>query len=70
MEQAKGTLHAFVAAASTGGTIAGVSQYLKVCMLFNLFILYNLLSDKHFLYYDTLYLGKEQKHQMLFDGLA
>ncbi|KAK3150875.1 hypothetical protein QOZ80_3AG0238880 [Eleusine coracana subsp. coracana] len=28
-EQTKGTLHAFVAAAGTGGTIAGVSQYLK-----------------------------------------
>lgn len=28
-EQTKGTLHAFVAAAGTGGTIAGVSRYLK-----------------------------------------
>jgi hypothetical protein len=45
--KAKGTLHDFVAAAGTGGTIAVVSRYLKVCMLFNLFILYNLLSDKH-----------------------
>lgn len=29
-EQTKGSLHAFVAAAGTGGTIAGVSRYLKV----------------------------------------
>uniref|UniRef100_A0A0E0CX92 cysteine synthase n=1 Tax=Oryza meridionalis TaxID=40149 RepID=A0A0E0CX92_9ORYZ len=28
-QQTKGTLHAFVAAAGTGGTIAGVSRYLK-----------------------------------------
>ncbi|PNT77870.1 hypothetical protein BRADI_1g69840v3 [Brachypodium distachyon] len=28
-EQTKGTIHAFVAAAGTGGTIAGVSRYLK-----------------------------------------
>lgn len=28
-QQSKGTLHAFVAAAGTGGTIAGVSRYLK-----------------------------------------
>ncbi|XP_051182534.1 cysteine synthase 2 [Lolium perenne] len=28
-EQTKGTLHAFVAAAGTGGTVAGVSRYLK-----------------------------------------
>jgi len=28
-EQTKGSLHAFVAAAGTGGTIAGVSRYLK-----------------------------------------
>lgn len=39
-EQTKGTLHAFVAAAGTGGTIAGVSRYLKVCMLINLLIPY------------------------------
>lgn len=33
-EQTKGSLHAFVAAAGTGGTIAGVSRYLKVrCLL-------------------------------------
>lgn len=42
-EQTKGTLHAFVAAAGTGGTIAGVSRYLKVCVLllyfFNIFLL-------------------------------
>uniref|UniRef100_A0A0D9VR92 cysteine synthase n=1 Tax=Leersia perrieri TaxID=77586 RepID=A0A0D9VR92_9ORYZ len=29
LQQTKGTLHAFVAAAGTGGTIAGVSRYLK-----------------------------------------
>lgn len=38
-EQTKGTLHAFVAAAGTGGTIAGVSRHLKVCMLIVLFLL-------------------------------
>lgn len=32
-EQTKGNLHAFVAAAGTGGTIAGVSRYLKVRFL-------------------------------------
>lgn len=39
-QQSKGKLHAFVAAAGTGGTIAGVSRYLKVCMLLMLFLLY------------------------------
>lgn len=34
-EQTKGNLHAFIAAAGTGGTIAGVSRCLKVCMLIN-----------------------------------
>lgn len=29
-QQTKGKLHAFVAAAGTGGTIAGISQFLKV----------------------------------------
>ena len=33
-EQAEGKLHAFVAAAGTGGTIAGVTQFLKVRSLF------------------------------------
>ena len=38
-EQTKGSLHAFVAAAGTGGTIAGVSRYLKVrCLFIYLFI--------------------------------
>jgi cysteine synthase len=46
-EQTKGTLHAFVAAAGTGGTIAGVSRYLKVCVLHNLFRLYTLFSGNH-----------------------
>jgi hypothetical protein len=55
----KGTLHDVVAAAGTCGIIAVVSWYLKVCILFNLFILYNLLSDKHLLYHDTLYSGKK-----------
>ena len=39
-KQTKGTVHAFVAAAGTGGTIAGVSRYLKVCMLIIVFLLY------------------------------
>lgn len=39
-KQTKGTVHAFVAAAGTGGTIAGVSRYLKVCMLIIFFLLY------------------------------
>ena len=40
-EQTKGSLHAFVAAAGTGGTIAGVSRYLKVrCLFIYLFICY------------------------------
>lgn len=30
-EQTEGKLHAFVAAAGTGGTIAGISRFLKVC---------------------------------------
>lgn len=30
-EQTNGKLHAFVAAAGTGGTIAGVSRFLQVC---------------------------------------
>lgn len=46
-EQTKGTLHAFVAAAGTGGTIAGVSRYLKVSSLIILFVSYIFLSDKH-----------------------
>jgi len=38
-EQTKGSLHAFVAAAGTGGTIAGVSRYLKVrCLFIYLFV--------------------------------
>ena len=37
-EQTKGALHSFVAAAGTGGTIAGVSRYLKVCILIVLFL--------------------------------
>lgn len=38
-EQTKGSLHAFIAAAGTGGTIAGVSRYLKVTCLF-VYLLY------------------------------
>lgn len=30
-EQTGGNLHAFVAAAGTGGTVAGISKFLKVC---------------------------------------
>lgn len=40
-EQTKGSLHAFVAAAGTGGTIAGVSRYLKVrCLLIYCYVFY------------------------------
>ena len=46
-EQTKGSLHAFVAAAGTGGTIAGVSRYLKVrCLFIYLFVIY-FLSGKY-----------------------
>lgn len=31
-EQTQGKLQAFVAAAGTGGTIAGISRFLKVCI--------------------------------------
>lgn len=31
-EQTQGNLHAFVAAAGTGGTVAGISRFLKVCL--------------------------------------
>lgn len=33
-EQTEGRLHAFIAAAGTGGTLAGVSRYLKVFQFF------------------------------------
>lgn len=33
-KQTGGNLHAFVSAAGTGGTIAGVSRFLQVCFLF------------------------------------
>lgn len=32
-KQTGGNLHSFVAAAGTGGTVAGVSRFLKVCCL-------------------------------------
>jgi cysteine synthase A len=68
-EQTKGTLHAFVAAAGTGGTVAGVSRYLKVCILIILFLLYVFFLGRQLLNcYDILYLGKEQKGPMLFNG--
>lgn len=48
-EQTKGSLHAFVAAAGTGGTIAGVSRYLKVrCILIYLFRIFYI-PDEHLL---------------------
>lgn len=34
-EQTGGNLHAFVAAAGTGGTVAGISKFLKVCFSFS-----------------------------------
>ena len=68
-EQTKGTLHAFVAAAGTGGTIAGVSRYLKVCFFIVLFLLYVFFLDQQlFNCYDILYLGTEQKCPMLSNG--
>jgi hypothetical protein len=45
----------------------GISRF--ACFLTYLFyIIYSQINI--FLYYDTLYSGKEQKHQMLFDGPA
>lgn len=37
-EQTGGNLHAFVAAAGTGGTVAGVSRFLKVNLLPHIFV--------------------------------
>lgn len=39
-EQTRGRLHAFVAAAGTGGTVAGISGFLKVCLHNMSFIYY------------------------------
>lgn len=47
-KQTKGNLHAFVAAAGTGGTIAGVSRYLKVRCLLSFCFIYFILN-KHLL---------------------
>ena len=33
-EQTGGKIHAFIAAAGTGGTLAGISRYLKACHIF------------------------------------
>ena len=45
-EQTKGSLHAFVAAAGTGGTIAGVSRYLKVrCLFIYLLYIFSLVNN-------------------------
>lgn len=66
-KQTKGTIHAFVAAAGTGGTIAGVSRYLKVCMLFFFFYMFSSWMN-YFFRYDIIYLGNEQERPMLFNG--
>lgn len=44
-EQTQGKLHAFVAAAGTGGTIAGISQFLKVhhCLYIRFYAISNAL---------------------------
>lgn len=63
-EQTQGKLHAFVAAAGTGGTIAGISQFIKVhhCTLY--FMLYLMLCS--FFYPSTIlmssYPGKKSKY--------
>lgn len=63
-EQTAGKLDAFVAAAGTGGTVAGVSRFLKVglALLLNPELLFVFLLQYELL--GTCVTGKELKYQM------
>lgn len=64
-DQTDGQLDAFVAAAGTGGTLAGVSRFLQVYFFSLPLLFFNYASKMVLKFLVTCSTGKESKHQML-----